>query len=298
MNNAIELRHLRYFVAVAEELHFGRAARRLGIAQPPLSQQIQRLEAMVGADLVTRRPRVRLTRAGETLLTAARATLGQLEHGLDDVERAARGEEGTLAISFDMSTLLGPLPELVRRYRRLYPGVRLLLRELPTAQQVRALDAGVTELGFLREPPADAGLVCVTVLRERFVAVLPPAHPLTRRATVEVRALAGESFVHFPRELAPRLHDQIGALCRAAGFQPRVTQEAAEWLTIVGLVEAGLGVSIVPESFRKLRWERAEYRPLRPAGPRTTIALCRSARELTPLAERFLRLAADAKPRA
>src|SRR4051812_12150823 len=139
MSDNIELRHLRYFVAVAEELHFGRAAKRLGIAQPPLSQQIQKLEAILGAKLFSRRPRVRLTAPGEALLLAARAVLGQVEHGMRDVQRIARGEEGTLIVSFDMSTLLGPLPALVQRYRKLYPKVRLLLRELATADQQRAL---------------------------------------------------------------------------------------------------------------------------------------------------------------
>jgi DNA-binding transcriptional LysR family regulator len=291
MSERIELRHLRYFVAVAEELHFGRAARRLGMAQPPLSQQIQRLEKLLDTQLLVRRPRVQLTAAGETLLGSARASLAQLEHSWQDVQRVARGEQGTLVVSFDMSTLLGPLPRLIQRYRRLYPGVRLRLRELATSEQLRALENGSAELGLLREPPPDVGLGYVAVTRERFVAILPANHALARRAAVEVRALAEQPFVHFPRELAPRLHDQIGALCRAAGFQPRVTQEASEWLTIVGLVEAGLGVSIVPESFRQLRWGKAQYRPLRPGTALTRIVLGHSARPLSVPAQRFVELA-------
>lgn len=294
MKNKVELRHLRYFVAVAEELHFSRAAARLGIAQPPLTQQIQRLEKMLGASLIIRRPRVRLTAAGEAFLAAARTALSQVEHGLDHVQRVARGEEGMLVVSFDMSTLLGPLPGLIRRYRKLYPGVRLQLRELATTEQLRGLESGAVELGFLREPPSNTGLTYLSVSHEQFVAVLPPHHSLTRKASVPVRALAAEAFVHFPRKLAPGLYDQIAEICRAANFQPQITQEASEWLTIVGLVEAGLGVSIVPESFRRLRWGNVKYRPLRPATAKTRIALGHSARPLSVPAQRFISLVANA----
>src|SRR5215216_1274671 len=137
----IELRHLRYFLALAEELHFSRAADRLGIAQPPLSQQIQRLEEMLGVKLFVRRPKVRLTEAGEALLIVARRALAQAEQGFEDVRRAGRGEGGTLVVGFATSTLLGPLPGIIRVYRRRYPNVRLSLRELSTAEQQKALDS-------------------------------------------------------------------------------------------------------------------------------------------------------------
>jgi DNA-binding transcriptional LysR family regulator len=288
----IELRHLRYFLALAEELHFSRAANRLGIAQPPLSQQIQRLEEMLGVKLFVRRPKVRLTEAGEALLIVARRALAQAEQGFEDVRRAGRGEGGTLVVGFATSTLLGPLPGIIRVYRRRYPGVRLSLRELSTAEQQKALDSGAIELGFLREPVTDETLSCETILSEPFAVVLPPRHPLNRCSEIDLADLAREPFVHFPREVAPTLYDQVVGICRDAGFTPLVTQEASEWLTIVGLVEADLGVSLVPSSFRKLGWGAVQYRPLRKVRTRTSVALCYKAKSLSPQAEQFIGLVA------
>lgn len=291
MNENIELRHLRYFVALAEELHFTRAAERLGIAQPPLSQQIQSLEEMLGSKLFLRRPAVKLTASGEALLQVARRTLAQAERGLEDVRRAGRGEGGTLQIGFATSTLLGPLPDIIRSYRKLYPEVRLSLTELSTAEQQRALDKGHIEVGFMREPFADQSLTRVTIFGEPFALVLPPHHPLTESAgEIDLAQVAGEPFVHFPREVAPTLYDQVMKLCRDAGFTPQVSQEASEWLTIVGLVEVGLGVSLVPSSFRKLGWGAVEYRSLRKVKEQTTIALCYKNEPLSPQANHFIRL--------
>jgi DNA-binding transcriptional LysR family regulator len=286
----IELRHLRYFLTLAEELHFTRAAERLGIAQPPLSQQIQILEEMLGVQLFVRRPRVRLTEAGEALLTVARRTLAHVDQGLEEVRQAARGEGGTLVIGFATSTLLGPLPDIIRLYRKQYPEIRLQLRELSTAQQQKALDNGIIEVGFLREPVTNHTLSCQTIDSEPFVAVLPPRHSLARRSEIDLNEIASEPFVHFPREVAPTLSDQVMKICRDSGFTPVVTQEASEWLTILGLVEAGLGVSLVPSSFRKLSWGRVQYRPLRKVRLRTSISLCYKSESLSPQGEQFIKL--------
>lgn len=293
IEDTIELRHLRYFVAVAEELHFGRAARRLGIAQPPLSQQIQRLEESLGAALLVRRPRVALTPAGEALLTAARRTLGQVHRGLDAARRAGRGEAGVLTVGFAASVTLSILPEVIRSYRERYPAVELRLRELSTSAQTDALRDGTIDVGFLREPWPHDDIACETVLREPFVAVLPPAHEHAGRRSIPLAMLAEEPFVHFPREVAPTLHDQVIALCREAGFVPRVVQVAQEWLTIIGLVESGLGVSLAPASFRRLRWGGVRYVPLSPPGMRTTVALCRPRGVPSPLVDAFLRVARE-----
>lgn len=290
MDENVELRHLRYFLALAEELHFTRAAERLGIAQPPLSQQIRRLEEMLGVKLFTRRPRVRLTGAGETLLVVARRTLAQAEQGFEEVRRAGRGEGGTLLVGFASSTLLGPLPDIIRSYRKRYPKVRLILRELSTAEQYKALGNGGIEVGFLREPVTDETFVCETILSEPFVVALPPRHPLTKRSEISLSEVAGEPFVHFPREVAPTLYDQVMGICRDAGFTPQLTQEASEWLTIVGLVEAGLGLSLVPSSFTKLGWGAVHYRPLREVKKRTSIALCYKGKSMSPEAELFVEL--------
>lgn len=281
MDERVELRHLRYFAAVAEELHFGRAAERLGIAQPPLSQQIKSLEELVGYTLFERRPQVRLTPAGEALLEAARRTLSQIEEGLDSTRRVGRGEAGKITVGFAASILTTALPEILRKYREHFPVVELRLRELSSAAQAAALSDGGIDVGFVREAVEHGtGLICEPILREEFVAVLPPAHRLAKWRELPLGELAGESFVHFPRAVAPALYDQVGEACRRAGFQPRVVQEAQEWLTILGLVEAGLGVSLVPDSFRRLRWGGVQYRPLAPPREFTDVFVCR--REVGP----------------
>lgn len=291
--NGIELRHLRYFLAVAEELSFSRAAERLGMAQPPLSQQIQRLEMLVGNELFERRPRVRLTPAGEAFLAAARRALDQVEQGVEASHRAARGEVGTVTVGFAASMILSVVPDVVRAFRRRFPGVDLQLRELSSAAQLAALRDGRIDVAFVRESPfSDRELCCERVREEPFVAVVPPEHPLAARRRIPLDALAEEPFVHFPRPVAPGLYDLILALCQNAGFKPRVVQEAQEWLTIVGLVEAGVGVSLVPESFRKLRWGKVVYLPLDRATSGSTILLCwRAAGERTaghPAVQAFL----------
>ena len=268
----IELRHLRYFLAVADELHFGRAAERLGMAQPPLSQQIQRLESLLGHALFVRKPSVRLTAAGHSLLGVARRAIGEVRHGLEEVARTGSGEIGNLTVAFPASTLLTPLASTIRRYRERHPRIELRLRELPTADQQAALLDGSVDVGFTRQGRSDDRLRSETLLREPFLVALPPRHPLRARRRVPLRALASEPFIQFPHAVAPGLHEQVIALCAGAGFTPNVVQESREWLTIVGLVEAGLGLSLVPASFKRLRWGGVSYRPLG-ADATTTIEL-------------------------
>ena len=286
----IELRHLRYFVTVAEELHFGRAARRLQMAQPPLSQQINRLEALVGYSLFERKPRVALTEPGKVLLAAARRILLQVEQGVDATRRAGRGETGTLTVGFAASAMLTALPDTFRAYRDRFPQVDLRLREMSTSAQLEALKAGIIDVGFVREPTLDESLVAEPVVREPFVVALPPDHPLRVHPRLPLGVLADEPFVLFPRFVAPTLYDQVIALCRSGGFHPRQVQEAQEWLTIVSLVDAGLGVSLVPASFQRLGWGGVSYRPLEPEGSRTTIALCRRGEEPSPALDAFVRV--------
>lgn len=293
----IELRHLRYFLVLAEELHFGRAAERLGMAQPPLSQAIARLERLLGHALFRRRPHVQLTEAGEALLLTARRALSVVEQGVDAARRAGRGETGALTVGFAASTMVTVLPEIVRTYRERFPAVDLRLREMSTTAQTTALSDGAIDLGFLREPRPDEAVVRIPVVREPFVAVLPPRHPLAARRRLALAELAEEPFVHFPREVAPTLHDQVIALCRAAGFVPRIVQEALEWLTVVSLVDAGLGVSIVPQSFRKLRWGGVEYRTLSPRAAETTIALCHRREAMPEVVAAFVAVAREVAAR-
>ncbi len=295
MNPTIELRHLRYFTAVAEELHFGRAAERLGIAQPPLSQQIKSLETLVGFALFERRPQVRLTPSGEALLEVARRTLSQVEEGLELTRRVGRGEVGKLTVGFAASILTTALPEVLRTYREQNRGVELRLRELSSAAQIAALGDGSIDVGFLREGVVQGpDLICEPILREEFVAVLPPAHPFAGREQLALGEMAEEPFVHFPRVVAPALFDQIADACQRAGFRPRVVQEAQEWLTILGLVEAGLGVSVVPASFRRLRWGGVQYRPLAPRREFTDVFVCFRTAPLAPALVPLIEIARDA----
>src|SRR5438046_2939923 len=195
MPPSVDLRHLRYFVAVAEELSFTRAARRLGIAQPPLSQQIRHLESAVGAPLLERTPRVALTDAGRVLLEVARRTLAQVERGIDAAGRAGRGAAGTLTVGFASSVVFTALPRAFRAYTKRYPNVDLQLREMHSAAQLDALRATTIDVALLRESPSDKDLDTDTLVREPFVAVLPARHRLASQSRLTPRSLAGESFV-------------------------------------------------------------------------------------------------------
>lgn len=285
----LELRHLRYFVAVAEELHFGRAAQRLGMAQPPLSQQIQRLEQIVGTQLFERTSRrVQLTDAGRALLPDARRLLAGAEAALLGARRAGRGEQGELRVAFAATVMFLALPEIIRAFRDRYPGVHLDLREMPTGPQLAGIKAGEIDIGFVREPGPDPELEIVTVMREPLRIAVPKGHPLASRATIAVRHLADEPFVLFPEELAPGLHAQVMALCRAAGFTPRVVEESRELYTSVSLVEAGIGVSILPASVEKLGWRGVRYRAIPSASAETRIAAAWRKDRGRPVVEAFM----------
>lgn len=288
----VELRHLRYFRAVAEELHFGRAAARLGIAQPPLSQQIQSLERALGAPLFDRtRRKVQLTDAGRLLLDESRRLLGDVDRVLAAVRRTARGETGALTVAFAASVMFLSLPGIIRAFRERYPDVELELRELPTAPQLASIAAGEIDLGFVRQPPAMAGLRSETVMRESLHIAVARRHPLAGRKRLPLRLLADEPFVLFPADVAPGLHAQVMALCRDAGFVPRVVQVSRELYTTVSLVEAGVGVTIVPASIEQMGWTGVSYRPI--AGARGLTHIAMAHREGAEAARPALRAFAD-----
>ncbi|TQS24785.1 LysR family transcriptional regulator [Microbispora sp. KK1-11] len=285
----LPLAQLHAFVVLAEELHFGHAAARLGIAQPPLSQQIRRLEDKVGHALFTREPgRVALTAAGRELLPAARHALTDLADGLAAARAVGSGRAGSLRIGFAASLALTVLPGLLRAFRERFPGVRLDIREMTTAPQIAALRDKTIDAGLLREPPTDeAGLAFRTVLTEPFVAVLPSAHPLAALRTVRLARLADEPFVLLPRAAGPRLHDQITGLCEVAGFTPLVAQRAVEWQTVCALVETGLGVSLAPASIRRIRLKGVAFRTVEP-NARTRVAVGWREDDLSPLVAHLL----------
>jgi DNA-binding transcriptional LysR family regulator len=286
-------RKLRYFLAVAEELHFGRAARRLNISQPPLSMQIRALEDELEALLFTRdRRNVALTEAGRVLLVEARNVLVQIDHARNAVQRAARGEVGRLAIGFITPVEYNVLPALLEEFRRSYPGISLTLREVMTDQQLAELESGTLDVGLLTAPVDRPTLWCHRVWRERMIVAIPAVHKLARStAPISVRRLASEQFVMFPRSIAPALFDDVIQFCRRGGFSLTITQEVAQSQTIISLVSAGLGLAIVPESMQGLRRAGVTYRSFREESPSMETVVAYKKDRVSPLVENFVNLA-------
>lgn len=275
----VDLRRLRYFVAVAEELHFGRAARRLNVSQPPLSVQIRQLEHEIGTSLLVRtQRRVELTTPGRVLLSEARRLIAQADAAVVRTQRAARGEVGHLAIGFVSTADYSLLPPLVRRFRARQPDIELALRELTGDRQLALLAAGELDLGLMITPPKVDGLNMRPIFREPLIAALPATHRLaSRRRRIDARDLAGDGFILFPRVLAPSLHDLVIAVCQRAGFAPRIAQEAIQMQTILGLVAADLGVALVPACMANLRRPHVVYARLASPGvPVETVAVWRA----------------------
>jgi DNA-binding transcriptional LysR family regulator len=261
----MELRQLRYFVAVAEELHFGRAAGRLGIAQPALSQQIRKLETDLGVELLTRnRRRVALSPAGAAFLPEARETVARAARAARVARRTAAGELGRLALGFVGSATDELLPRAMPVLRARYPDLEITLRESTSAEQVAALARGELDLGLLRPPsPLPAGLRTRLLTREPLVAALPVGHRLTRLPRLTAADLRGEPFVRFPRAKGAWMYDLITDYCRGdGGPPPEVAQEAVMMQTITALVAAGTGIALVPASQRTLARPGVAFRRL------------------------------------
>jgi DNA-binding transcriptional LysR family regulator len=223
----VELRHLRYFIAVAEELNFSRAADRLHMAQPPLSAAIRQLEGDLGVDLFVRTTReVKLTDAGQAFLAGARRTLADAERAAEDAKRAAAGELGQLRIAYSWSTRFETLPALGRAFRASHPDVELLAQEMWNGRMPPAFGTGSIDIALSLCPEISAELELAPIRKERLVVLLPEAHPLAREDGIPLSALADEEFVLFPRQIAPRLHDAFLSIYRRAGFEPRVRNES------------------------------------------------------------------------
>lgn len=294
----VELRHLRAAVAVADHLHFGRAAAELGIAQPPLSQAIKALERELGVSLFDRGTRhVRLTPAGEHFVADARGALALAARAETRARSAGRGDIGELSVGMVGSAALHPLPAVLRAYRTRHPDVVVRFSELPTATQIERLRAHALDVGFVRPPlpsPADADFALLPVSREPLLVVLPSDHRLADRQRLHIRSLADEPFVRFPRHLGVGLYDQITTLCRhSGGFEPRVVQEAIQMQTIVGLVAAGCGVSIVPGSVGALTGLGAVFAQLVPTTAPTELALAVPRHGVSPVTANFVAVARD-----
>ena len=264
----MELRHLRYFIAVAEEGHVTRAAARLGIQQPPLSQQIRALERELDVQLFRRKPRgVELTDAGVTFLDRARTLLEDVDRACASTKRTARGEQGRVVVGFTSSAPFHPfIPRVLRTFREMSPLVSLALEESGSSELVQGLHDEAIDAAFIRSPVEDfVDLTVEPLLEEEMLVALPAAHALAGRsgfdqAALSLTALASENFILYKRPGAPGLYDTIIGACRKAGFSPKISQEAPRIVSTLNLVAVGLGISIVPDSLRRLQMDGVTYR--------------------------------------
>ena len=277
----MELRHLRCFLAVAEERHFGRAAQRLSMTQPPLSLSIQQLEASLGVALFVRNSRgVSLTPAGEALVSPARALLDGAAAAAREAREVAQGVAGRLQVGFAGTVLYRGLPPILRAFAADHPRLRLTLRELSSSDQLIELQHGRLDAGFVHTTRVPAGFSQVLVSRQPFVACLPAGHPLAEADTLPVARLAGHPYVAIARAVSPDYHDRLLALCADHGFAPDVRVELRHWLSVVSVVAQGLGVALVPAALAQAGLPGAVFRPVaEPTPPYETHCLWKSGRE-------------------
>ena len=274
----IETRLLRQFIAVAEELNFNKAAIRLHMAQPPLSQAINRLEDKLGFSLFTRNKRgVKLTPAGDAFLNTAYSTLKELELGIEHARQVSQGIAGKLTVTALSIAYYESLLSTLRQFRESYPKVQLIIKEMPSSSQARAIVSGEADIAFMRKLPISAQNVeSRLLLDEEIVMALPADHPKAKEGRIDLRDFAGEDFVFTPQALGIGYHSQLIALCEAAGFYPRVAQEAAQIQTLIGLVACGFGVALVPESIAgSIMRDKVLFRRINPvtASPKPAIGL-------------------------
>jgi DNA-binding transcriptional LysR family regulator len=259
----MEFRHLRYFLVLAEELHFGRAARRLSISQPPLSLNIQQLEASVGAQLFERDSKgVRLTAAGRAFRESATALLAQAEEARLLAREIEAGAVGRLRVGFVGSMLYRGLPQRLREFQARYPGIQVALTELNSQEQIDGLLQGRLDAGFIHTGRVPDELATRLVHSEPFVCCMPEDHPLTVRRALKLTELRGDPFVLFSRKASPDYYTRIVDMCAAEGFYPQVRHEVRHWLSVVSLVSQGMGVAVVPAALQRSAMAGAAFRPL------------------------------------
>ncbi|WHU85572.1 LysR family transcriptional regulator [Pantoea agglomerans pv. betae] len=284
----ITLRRMEQFIAVAEELHFHRAAERLNMSQPPLTSAIQKLEEDLGVKLIERGNRVLgLTLAGETFVSEARETLRQAEKAITSTVDVAEGRTGVLRLGYVGSALYGRLPDVIRKFRASHPKVRLELREATTTAQITALRDGMLDIGILIPPLEQAEDVEQTLFdRDRLCMAIPKDHPLSKRSELTLADLADEPFILWPMVEGRSFHLQVIRLCAKAGFVPTITQEAHGMHAVLSLVSVGGGVSVIPQSMSGFRGDQISYHPL--SDPETAFDLVMGYRQLSPSARAFV----------
>lgn len=285
----MELHDLRYFVAVAEDFHFSRAAKRLHMTQPALSRQIQALEAELEVQLFRRTKRsVQLTLAGQTFFEEAKQILSQSQQAIHKTRRVARGEVGELRLSFTASALRSVLPKIVRVFRDRYPDVQIVMNECCTQEQVVAFQNHQIDVGFLYPPINEKSLILQPVSDEVWIVALPKGHPLSTERQLALNALADEQFILHPRQAGPVFYDQIIQLCEQAGFSPSVVQEVETSQTRVGLVAAGMGITFVPEYLQNVADTEVVYRRLKGDAPKLQLAIAYQHDNFSPIVQQFL----------
>jgi DNA-binding transcriptional LysR family regulator len=287
----MELYQLTYFIAVAEKLHFGRAAESLHLSQPALSKQIQALEEHLGVQLFERTKHwVRLTIAGQKFLETAHRILHEVEEGIQIIRRVADGEEGRLRIGFTEATLFSLAPAITRIYRNQYPHIDLILSSGGTEAQVEALRTHQIDVGFVYLPIREPSLLIYPLLDEIYVAALPASHKLARQKQIALTALANEPLIFYPRSLAPVLHADFIKCCETAGFMPDIVQEAEFCQTRLGLAAAGVGITFILADMQNLHAEGVVYRPLIGNFLKLNLALAWRQNEKSPIVREFLKV--------
>jgi DNA-binding transcriptional LysR family regulator len=291
----MELRQLKYFVAVAEELNFRRAAERLFMEQPPLSRQIRQLEDELQVELFHRSKRgVTLTSAGQAFLSEARLTLAQAERAAKIAQQAS--EPKKLTVGFSICAFNRVLPELIQAYRQQYPTIAVTLTEMSSEAQIQALLTEEIDIGFVHAPISHPDLLTLTLLSEPLVVALPPHHPLSTRETIDLRSLANEAFIICPESVKPDLYAQVMQLCHEAGFSPHIAQQASPPEVLLGFVASGMGVSLVAAGAETRHNASVLYRRLSAPTPVLEIVAAWREKTRSPVLEDFLALVKQTIP--
>jgi DNA-binding transcriptional LysR family regulator len=295
----MELRHLRYFVAVAEELHFTRAARRIGIAQPPLTAQIKALESELGVQLFNRQPgRVSLTLPGQVYLEEARAILEHVKKAALRCQLSAQGMVGRISVGFtESASFRAEVTTALQRYRSLYPRVEMSLEESRTGTLMESLRQGRIDVAFVRLPIGeDSGITFSLLSTEPMMVVVPKDHPLDGRQSVRLEELSEELFVLYPRSTRSGLPEMVVSACEARGFSPKVVQHAPQVSSTINLVASGLGISVVPACMRGTRSDDVHYISLEESGLVASLGMAHRSTELSPALQNFVDLVLSGVP--
>jgi DNA-binding transcriptional LysR family regulator len=288
----LELRHLKYFMTVAEELHFGKAATRLNMAQPPLSQQIRQLEEELGVSLFHRTKRsVELTEEGKVFLESVYQIFNNLEEAIEKVRKVNRGEIGEIVIGFIASAAYDILPSMMKYYREQYPAIKVVLKQLSSQEQINSLLEGTIQIGIISEPTESESINYEIIRQEPMVLALPKEHPLAADTSpINLVDIAYESFILTSRDANPRHYDGVINSCYQAGFSPNIVQETKEMSSVISLVSSGIGIAIVPTSIQLLLKNAIVYRDIKNIKFRTTTALAWESGNISPIVNAFIEL--------